>query len=398
MSGVGKVDCQLYPPNYAHHSLPALEILLSDGGGAISSETQQPQQEGRNHSQVLHHIEKKVKLQLNAIAPDVSLLSLVDVAPKQLDQIIKLKEIYYVAFNQIVAYYRAIPFLVWTLESLGKLLVHSQKYPETPNTKSQSKIKRYWSERVMQAVDRSFEKVYRDFGLEINKGAAAVPTTTHRCLKEEARIGKGDKWLSAVNAMDALLGIQFEDEFHNKHAQDAMRLTECAQRGAHEMWKKQVNMSDPANAFERQRFLSMLPHQAYSQLSELTYSILKPSEEWQLLALTDVTPKKNKKKETAASTLTSMGGGHKKSSSTPEDKNQFQMSEQALTLSGLRKIVDNAEHELTKLMSTSEDLYVCVMQSLHAIGSLVENERINEGYLDMATVITERAAPFIHQQ
>lgn len=366
--------------------LPSLDAILANTSNGSGGDRRQ------------RTLEQKVQLQVHAVAPDVSLLSYADVAPRQFAEILRLKEQYYTVFNQLIDHIKALPFLSWTVESLGKLLLRTNKYPNP----LRSAAAPYWSKSLMADIHKQFEELERQMANSASReliDGGSHETRAHECLRLRGRnaVAAGDAsgWVAAVDAMDALLAIKFSDEFQSKLADEARRMTECSKRGAYEMWRKKVDMSNAENAYERQHYLSSLPHRPYSQLMELSYSILKPSEEWQLLALTDVTPKKpatslSRNKKHRGDPVTSAG-----KKNTPEDKNKFQLSDKALTLEGLRQLVRYAEEEFDKVVAAAEDLYACAMQTLHALGSLVELGKINPGYMAMAADITERAAPYI---
>lgn len=317
---------------------------------------------------------KKTKKQSTSADKDVLLSSdkeqILNVLPKQFDQIRGLRAEYYKHLDTILLHYHVVPVIVWVLRSANDLIsdiTENARQSRTSRTTTPAEVPEP-NAKLLRRMTRKLQKLMSQQGKPKVETASTAVTENEdtdalkmRAIRRDlGALPEHDKWIQTVDVIDAIQHIRVP--------------------GSLGTYYTRYGEPNPPS------LESALSLDELQRVQHLTYDLLtfEPSDEWCLMNALDVTPMP----AGGASRSTRSGS---KSADVEDEKNRLQLT--ASTIDGLQQIVENARVEADKYRVLAHELMVKLTQCLELLSSLVETKQAAPVYLTIFNAYVDYAAP-----
>lgn len=329
-------------------------------------------------------------------APKKSIYELIDLAPFQQEEIIKLKREYYAVFDQIIFYYKVLPYYTWLAESLLLLVIESESAAAPaarplPDDYYDAQLIDTCKAQLAVLMDyiNGYELTEDDDSaimiagirrkdiFSVGDRRAATNTIENECAGRRAQ----ERWIPALDAMEYLATLRApptEEQARFRREQRALkRCVGAAPRGG-----------GGENVHDYLIFLASLPLSAYDEMFRLRSELLTPSAEWRLHDLvTNLAPKKQPVRAAPSADLL-LPSSYDGDLSAGE-KNQFQLDDQSFTLPGMRRLLIFAQEELSRSKVAFDEVYTAAYQAIEFL------EETGGKFSGMAAALVEAVQPYI---
>lgn len=277
---------------------------------------------------------------------------ILNVLPKQFDEILGLRADYYKYLDSILLHYHIVPVLVWVLRAAHDIISNiSDRASSEPDERMLRKMLHKLDKLMFQQQKPKVETTYS--AVTENEDTEAIKARAIR--RDLGELPDSDKWIQSIDVIDAILHIRVP--------------------GSMGTYFTRYNQPNPPSL---QHAITLDELQRVRHLSHelLTF---EPSDEWSLMNALDVTP-------TYAS-----ASNKSKPVDIEHEKNQLQLS--SFTLGGMQKIVENARLEADKYRVLARELMVKLTQCVELVASLVETKQAAPVYLTVLNAYIDYAAP-----
>lgn len=281
---------------------------------------------------------------------------ILNVLPKQFDEIVELRADYYKHLDSILLHYHVVPVLVWVIRAAHDIISNiSDRASLEPDERMLRKMFRRLDKLMSRQQKPKVETTHN--AVTENEDTEAIKARAIR--RDLGELPDSDKWIQSIDVIDAILHIRVPGSMGTYFTR-----------------------YDQPNPPSLQHAITL---DELQRVRHLTYELLtfEPSDEWSLMNALDVTP-----------TFANRGGdasSKTKSVDIEHEKNQLQLS--SFTLGGMQKIVENARLEANKYRVLTRELMVKLTQCVELVASLVETKQAAPVYLTVLNAYIDYAAP-----